>query len=163
MNLSVPRIEIVSEKKLIGKRMMMSFATNKTGELWQSFMERRNEIKNTVAQELYSLQMYPPQFFEEFNLNIPFEKWALTEVSAYNDIPNGMESLILDPGRYAVFLYKGNATDAGPAFEYIFREWLPNSGYTLDERPHFEVLGKNYNNRNADSEEEIWIPIKNKG
>ncbi len=34
----VPRIEILAEKKLIGKRIKMTFSNNKTFDLWQSFM-----------------------------------------------------------------------------------------------------------------------------
>jgi predicted transcriptional regulator YdeE len=29
-----------------------------------------------------------------------------------------------------------------------------------DDRPHFEVLGKNYKNNDPVSEEEIWIPVR---
>jgi predicted transcriptional regulator YdeE len=38
------RIETLTEKKLIGKRMRMSVSGNKTGDLWRSFMPRRKEI-----------------------------------------------------------------------------------------------------------------------
>jgi AraC family transcriptional regulator len=34
--------------------------------------------------------------------------------------------------------------------------------YFLDDRPHFEILGDKYKNGDPDSEEEIWIPIKQK-
>ena len=34
--------------------------------------------------------------------------------------------------------------------------------YTLDDRPHFEILGEKYKNQDPDSEEELWIPIKPK-
>jgi len=33
-----PRIEILPEKKFIGKKIRMSFLNNKTHELWKSFM-----------------------------------------------------------------------------------------------------------------------------
>ncbi len=36
-----PRIETSNEKKLVGKRLIMSFANYKIGELWRSFMPRR--------------------------------------------------------------------------------------------------------------------------
>jgi AraC family transcriptional regulator len=36
------------------------------------------------------------------------------------------------------------------------------SGYEIDARPHFEILGSKYVNADAESEEEIWIPIKEK-
>ena len=45
-------------------------------------------------------------------------------------------------------------------FSNINGTWIAKSDYNLDDRPHFEVLGEKY--INADSEEEIWIPIKKK-
>ncbi len=33
-----PRIEILDDKKLVGKRQIMSFANNRTGDLWRSFI-----------------------------------------------------------------------------------------------------------------------------
>ena len=75
-------------------------------------------------------------------------------------VPEGMEALELPGGRYAVFYYKGNPANGDAVFKYIFMEWLPASGYVLDDRPHFEVLGPKYQNGSDDSEEEIWIPIK---
>jgi AraC family transcriptional regulator len=67
----------------------------------------------------------------------------------------------MNPGLYAVFNYKGSNMDHS-IFEYIFRSWLPDSEYYLDNRPHFEVLGDKYKNNDPSSEEEIWIPIKPK-
>ena len=34
-------IKTIPQKKLIGKRLTMSFANNRTAELWRSFMPRR--------------------------------------------------------------------------------------------------------------------------
>lgn len=39
-----PRIETLIEKKLVGKRMTMSLAENKTAILWQSFMPKRRRL-----------------------------------------------------------------------------------------------------------------------
>jgi AraC family transcriptional regulator len=44
-------------------------------------------------------------------------------------------------------------------FQYIYSTWLPASGYALDNRPHFELLGEKYKQGSPHSEEEIWIPI----
>ncbi len=81
-----------------------------------------------------------------------------------NRIEEGIKKLEAEIGReivYAVFDYKGLNTDDS-IFRYIFGTWLPNSDYDLDDRPHFEVLGKKYRNNDPASEEEIWIPIKEK-
>lgn len=154
-----PRIELLTEKKLIGKKLEMSYVNNRTPELWRSFMPRRNEISNNIGKELYSLQVFETSHFDNFNPNKNFEKWALIEVPNFDIVPIDMETFVLKSGLYAVFFYKGLNTDTS-IFQYIFTSWLPNSKYSLDERPHFEILGEKYKNNDPSSEEEIWIPIK---
>ena len=155
-----PRIETLPEKKLIGKRMTMSLANNKTGELWRSFMPRRREIQNGLTSELFSMQVYNRPL-DLGNMNQEFEKWAAVEVADFDAIPDGMETFVLTSGLYAVFHYKGSSTDT-EIFRYIFGTWLPGSNYVLDNRPHFEILGDKYKNADPNSEEDIWIPIKPK-
>ena len=140
--------------------MTMSLSDNKTGELWRSFMPKRKEIQNSIGTELYSVQLYDPLYFKNFNPNTPFEKWAVVEVRDFNILPEEMGTFILPSGLYAVFLHKGAAETGPKTFQYIFETWLPNSEYTLDDRPHFELLGEKYKNNDPDSEEEIWIPVK---
>jgi AraC family transcriptional regulator len=156
-----PRIESLQEKKLVGIRSTMSFANNQTFKLWQSFMPRRNEIKNKISSDFFSIQIFPSNFkFTTPELNAMFEKWAAIEVTDFEVVPAEMETLVLNNGLYAVFDYKGLSTD-NSIFRYIFGTWLPRSEtYLLDDRPHFEVLGEKYKNNDPDSEEEIWIPIK---
>ena len=158
-----PRIETLTEKKLIGKSLTTSLSNNRTAELWRSFMPERKAIKNNVSSDLFSLQVYPDSYnFRQFNYDAEFEKWAAVEVSAFNDIPEGMKTLELKGGIYAVFIHKGPASEGEKTFKYIFTVWLPNSKYELDNRPHFEILGDKYKNNEAESEEEVWIPIKPK-
>ena len=154
----LPRIQTLAEKKLIGMRMQMSLADNKTGLLWKAFMPRRKEVSNQLSSELISLQVYPPSYFQNFNPTAEFEKWAAVEVADVNSIPSGMDTLVIPSGLYAVFDYKGSSTDSR-IFQYIYTTWLPASEYVLDNRPPFEVLGEKYKNNDASSEEEIWIPI----
>jgi len=81
------------------------------------------------------------------------------EVSTIENMPSQMQSFTLEGGMYAVFDYKGSS-DNHSIFEFIFKQWIPNSNYKLDNRPHFEILGKNYKNKDENSEEQLWIPIK---
>jgi len=157
-----PEIRTLSEKKLIGKRMTMSFSDNKTSELWRSFMPLRKEIENSIGTDYYSIQIYAPLFFDNFNPGAQFEKWATIEVTGFEAVPDEMETYTLKSGLYAVFLYKGAASDAADTFQYILGTWLPNSEFALDDRAHFEILGAKYKNDDPGSEEEIWIPIKPK-
>ena len=156
-----PRIETLPKKKLVGKSMRMSLANNKTAELWRSFMPQKKAIKNTVSSDLYSMQVYDKSLdFKDFNPQTEFTKCAMIETSQFEDIPENMETRILIGGLYAVFVHKGMAKDFPKTSQYIFGQWLPNSDYELDEREHFELLGAKYNPTDENSEEEVWIPIK---
>lgn len=157
----MPRIEKLEDKKLIGMQLTMSLVENKTQKLWQNFMLRRKEILNAVTSDLISLQVYDSNYFNDFNPNHEFEKWATVEVANFDTVPNGMEAFNLTNGLYAIFDYKGLNTDH-QIFKYIFNTWIPNSEYKIDHRPHFEVLGSKYQNNDPLSEEEIWIPIISK-
>ena len=153
-----PRIVNLEEKRLIGQHTTMSLIYNKTGFLWRQFAPRIKEILNRVSEDKISMQVYPPNFNNQFHPNKEFEKWATVEVHDFKNIPDGMKSFTLQEGLYAVFTYKGSSADS-KVFEYIFSEWMPTSKFKIDDRPHFEVLGKKYRNNDKDSEEEIWIPI----
>lgn len=154
------RIEQLEEKKLVGQKLTMNLVQNKTVDLWRNFMPKRDEIKNKVNTDFISMQVYDEKYFKPFSPTTLFEKWATVEVVDFTMIPDGMEPFLLGGGLYVVFSYKGDENKAAEAFNYIFMEWFPKSGYVLDSRPHFELLGEKYHRLSPDSEEEIWIPIK---
>ena len=156
------RIVTSAGKKLIGKRMVMSFTKNTTFELWRNFMPRRNEIQNKIGTELYSIEVYRSSYFDNFNPDTEFEKWAAIEVTDFQTIPVEMEKITLPGGLYAVFVHKGPQSEGSKTYQYIFRTWLPDSDFLLDTRPHFAIMGQKYKHEDPDSEEEVWIPIKPK-
>lgn len=157
-----PLIKTLNEKKLTGHFIEMSFIENKTFQLWNGFMPKRKEIKNTIDANLYSLEVYRENYFDNFNPSNNFQKWAAVEVSSFENLPSEMKTLVVPSGLYAVFLHVGPATDAHKTYNYIFAEWLPNSAYVVDERPHFAIMDEKYKKDDPSSEEEIWIPIKNR-
>lgn len=154
-------IETLAEKKMVGYSEQMSLAEDTTIKLWQKLMPQRKDIKNTISKDLYSLQIYPIGFFDDFNPHKIFEKWALVEVENFENLLETMQTFILKAGLYAHFTNKGDAKKFEENLNDFYTHWLPASGYTLDEeRPHFEVLGEKYQHQHANSEEEVWIPIK---
>lgn len=159
-----PRIEVLHQKKLLGFHVTMSIVKNKTAQLWGEFGPRIKEIEKRVSADKISLQVYPLSYFEQFDASTKFEKWATVEVTNFDLIPNEMETLTLEGGLYAVFDFKGSSSDISvfSFFQYIYGEWLPKSDYKIDDRPHFEILGEKYANNDPNSEEEIWIPLKEK-
>ncbi|MBS1585705.1 MAG: GyrI-like domain-containing protein [Bacteroidetes bacterium] len=160
---SEPRIETLKEKQLAGNKLRMSFVNNRTGELWRGFMPLRNSFMNVVGNDLYSVEVYGAGFFLNFDPDKEFEKWAAVEVSDTQKLPPGIELLTVPEGLYAAFFYKGRANEGEVIYRYIHNQWLPASDYELDNRPHFALMGAKYKNDDPESEEEIWIPIREKG
>lgn len=154
-----PEIIQIKAKVLVGMKLEMDLMDNKTELLWQRFSPRMKNIPYSIPELKYSLQIYPDDYFKQFKPDMRFVKWAAVEVFKTDGIPAEMEVLTLEAGLYAVFHYKGSGKDHS-IFQYIYSQWVPNSKFTLDNRPHFEVLGKNYSNTSAASEEDIYIPIK---
>jgi AraC family transcriptional regulator len=115
-----PEIRSLPETKLIGKSMRMSFADNKTFELWKSFMPARKQIQHTVSNNLFSLQVYDPGFdFNHVNPQATFDKMAAAEVSDFSKVPDDMVTFTVPGGLYAVFLHKGPASQGAKTFQYI--------------------------------------------
>jgi AraC family transcriptional regulator len=155
-----PRIELLSEKKLVGKHLRMNFANNQTFLLWKDLMPKRKDIHNAINRDLISMEVYDTPFnFQQFDPQAFFDKWAAVEVTDLDQVPEGLETFIIPGGSYAVFTHYGPQKEGERTYRYIFGTWLPNSGYTLDQRPHFAVMGEKYKPDSADSEEEIWIPV----
>jgi AraC family transcriptional regulator len=153
-----PRIAFLKPKKLIGIHMQMSLSNDKTTELWQRFMPRREEIKNRLTTDVISMQNYGENW--QFLPDSVFEKWASAEVSSFAEVPPEMDAYLLTGGPYAVFIHRGPASAAAKTMRSIFGQWLPKSTYVLDSREHFEILPKGYSPLAPDAREEIWIPIK---
>lgn len=156
-----PKIVHLKSKKLIGMNIQTSLSEFKPAIIWQRFMPRVKEIESRIGDEKYSIQVYNKPFnYAEFNPQLKFRYWVATEVEKFHSIPDGMNSLNLLKGKYAVFLHKGDMEAFQKTVKYIHTEWLPASGFEIDHRPHFEKLDKRYlGHQNPKSQEEIWVPI----
>lgn len=155
-----PRFETLPETTLAGQRQRMSLLADTTAALWQSFGQRLRARPFASSPERYSVQVYDAAYFRDFRPEATFEKWAAVAVAQAAAVPADLELLVLPAGRYAVFDYRGPASGGPALFRYIMLEWLPASGYELDDRPHFEILGPIYRPDDPAAEEQIWIPVK---
>ncbi len=157
------RIEKLQEKKLLGQSLKMSLLENRTFELWSGFMPLRKQVNNQMGNDLFSIQVYDQHLnFKDFNPSTTFTKWAAVEVSDFNNIPETLNSYVLQGGLYAIFIHKGPSSSFPKTAQYIFGQWLPASDYELDNREHFELISENSKANDPASEEEVWIPIRAK-
>lgn len=159
--MATPELVRTGRKNLVGICIQTFQRENKARELWQQFKPRVKEIQGIASPDFYSVQVFPAGIrFEAFTPETAYEKWAAVEVHDLALIPEGMASFVVPEGDYAVFIYKGLPAGFQEMARYIFQEWLPNSGFLLDARPHFEVMKPDYSPFDPEAEEEIWIPIR---
>ena len=157
-----PRIEILERTILVGMNIETSLEENRTTSLWRSFMPRVKEIEHRSNKDFYSLQVYPESFTHgAFTRNTIFTKWAAVKVNETVPLPDGMETIHIPESKYAVFVHTGTSSAFPILANYIYTEWIPTSSYSIDNRPHFEIMGDKYlGHSDPKSEEEVWIPIK---
>lgn len=149
-------------RKMIGMRIRTCLAENASSSLWRQFKSRQKEIRDKIDANFYSIQVFDSiPAFHSFSPDTLFDKWAAVEVSDFGRPPEEMATYILPGGTYAVFTYRGGMAEFLAASRYFYDVWLPQSGYELDHRPHFECMDDRYKGpADPNSEEEVWIPVK---
>lgn len=155
-----PQIIKAPARHLVGLSMTTRLAENAASALWRAFKPRVREINGRISTDFFSVQICDDlPGIAEMTPNTQFRKWAAVEVGDAAAAPQGMESLRISAGMYAVFIYRGLPQDFPQTAAYIFGEWLPRSGYRLADRPQFEIMGANYRYDDSEAREEIWVPI----
>ncbi len=157
-----PKIIKLKKKMLVGISVKTSLANNNIPQLWNDFMPRIDGITNNQNTGCYEIHQFDSEFkMENFTENMEFEKWAAIEIDNFDYIPEGLKSLIIEGGEYAVFEHKGTMSNIQMSFDYVYGTWLPNSVYKTDKRADFELYGQKYlGPEHPESITELWIPIK---
>lgn len=155
--------EIIERDKLtlVGIKIETTLSENKTFILWNDFMKRVKEIKHRSDDNYYSVQRYPNDSdMDSLTPITTFEKWAAVSVNNVEYIPDGMEIVEIEKGKFAKFQHHGLASDFFRTSQFIFGTWLPASDYRLRNAHRFEVMDSNYKGPNdPDAKEDVFIPI----
>jgi AraC family transcriptional regulator len=155
-----PRVVELAERKLVGIKIRTSLSENRTRELWQQFKPAARNIRGRASTDFYSVQFFDEgTTFETITPRTLFDKWAAVEVSDFENIPPAMLPLLLS-GKYAVFIHTGLPSRFPETAEFIYRGWLPKSGYEVDARAHFEIMSSDYRPDDPNAHEEVWVPIR---
>lgn len=86
--------------------------------------------------------------------------YAGFEVSDTFELMEETQELVLIGGAYAVLHYKGPYTSMQPAYNYLFGEWLANSGRELRDEPAYEVyLNSPSETKPDDLLTDIYMPL----
>jgi AraC family transcriptional regulator len=129
------------------------FSNEETSQLWRGFRSRLKELSWQEGDDLFSVQV-----FSENQQGQIEQRWAAARHEG--KVPDGMQSLKLPAGLYAVFLYRGSRNGFEEFILDKFLNVIPSYSLQIDDRPHFQRMGPAFNPFSDESEEEVWIPVK---
>ena len=122
--------------------------------LWPRFVSRLGEIANANEPRV-SYGVMTHDAVPEMVLHY----MAAVSVSAAGKVPNGMTSLTLPAGSYAVFSYP--LSGLGRGFGEIFDRLMPASGHVqIAGQPIFERYDAAFDPANPASAVEIYLPVR---
>lgn len=158
-----PEIKVITRKKIVGVKGLTSLREVRIPDIWKVFLSRVSEIKNKKRDCPYFSICEVNLGFDmnKFNEDTEYSELVGVEVEDFNNIPENMETRVIEEGKYAVFTHKGSTNKLGITYDYIWGTWVPCSGAEVDFRDDFEVHDKRF--LGADNEEsqlDIYIPIK---
>ena len=75
-------------------------------------------------------------------------------------VPDGLEEVKLDGGRYAVLHFKGSYAGLGEAYGYLYGPWLASSQESLRDAPPYEhYLNDPTDTAPAELLTDIYMPL----
>ena len=153
-----PKIKNEKTKKVIFIQSIGPYDGEKTGETWNklwNFMKQKKLFSWNM--ESFGVSHDNPDVTDEQKCRYDACITIKKEIKPEGEV--GVKEL--EGGKFAIFLYKGPYTELGHAYNTIFREWYPDSGYKLRNIPIREkYLNNPYKTRPEKLKTEIYIPIE---
>lgn len=128
------------------------------GPLWYRFLERVGEVANRAGKEMYGVISRAADTERSHPDELRY--LAGVAVSKADGLPAEMLSRTVATGDYAVFTHRGPIQGIRNTVKYIYREWLPQSGYQHAGTTDVELYDERFCLDSPDSEMEYWVPLK---
>lgn len=149
-----------AEIKLVGMKERIIMPNNTIPQLWEKFMKRENEIKNSRKAEWFGVaDNMASETYE-------FDETVAVEVDDFDSVPAGMVTMLIAPQKFLVFTHKGRIFDENgesklsKTYDYLYGKLLPSTEFELDKSFNFEIYDERYMPDNDESEFDIYVPIK---
>lgn len=162
-----PDIVMMDKKYLVGVTSLVKLQDMGEPEplLWGLFYDLDNKLK-IKRKETYP-HTYELEIWSEKEVGNPpdpakekFMFMVCVEVDDLNEIPAGCIGKTLPSTQYAVFKYVGKPIYILKAYMYIFKEWLPKSGYTMPYNYNYSYYRRCDSQYDSNAEIDICLPIK---
>ncbi|SFJ31334.1 Predicted transcriptional regulator YdeE, contains AraC-type DNA-binding domain [Halobacillus dabanensis] len=133
-------IREVEEKKLVGFRVVCEDMAGYGQEIPKASMalhRRKNEVKQIVE---------PVKLIGAFKAAETSEEddgyWVCYEVHDFEDIPDGMVTLVIPAQNYAVLNFKGHASEIFKVYTHLHK-WIEENGHTrVPDKWSLEIYSK---------------------
>lgn len=153
VNTMEPKIVSKPALTVVGMKYRGKPLSDEIPQLWGAFAARIGEIKHIRNPEIaYGVSDNMDESTGEFDYV------AACEVESAADIPEGMVSVDFPAQTYAVFTC--TLPTIGETFEYIYRTWLPTSGFRRPRSPEFELYDEDFNPNDPSSELYVYVPVE---
>lgn len=153
------RFEDMGEIHLVGYKANTRWGLYVIPRLWGRLHRMKRLIQcRSFMEFVVGLDMYHAGFRYEDNPP-SFDYYAAVEVEEVHLPDPKMQSATLPARRYAVFAFRGKSQySLLPAMQYIYLEWLPQSGCKVDPDYDFTRYGEAVDSQ-GQSVIEIWVPL----
>lgn len=156
-------IEVKSIKEIVVAYIRIIGTFNGAVEVFQNALLRLvrwAEIRDFIQfpeTKILSLYHDSPDVTDD----VKFRTSLCITVPEHTKVEGEIGKMVIPGGKYAIAHFIISANEFKSAWDFIWGEWLPESGYQPDERPCFEVY---MNNPNEHPEQksivDIYVPVK---
>lgn len=153
-----PELVKLNELQLIGIPFYYNISMkNDLSNSWSLFMQNLSIIPYIKKRERFYQMQY---WFPDQDSDSTFFFIAV-EVERIKSVPVQFVAKTIPAGTYLKFRHKGHSNQVGYTYQYIYKEWLPNTEYRLSEHFNFEYYGEEYlGPYNEESISDIYIPLQ---
>ena len=123
--------------------------------LWQRFMPHYGKVPGQKGTTTYGVSWNQMPSSE-------FEYLCGVEVAETAKLPDGLTTVRLPEGQYAVFEHAGHVSGISQMIGAIHSQWLPGSGYETAGPILFEHYTDKFNPQTHSGGIEIWLPVRKK-
>lgn len=120
---------------------------------WQRFVPHLGHIPDRIGGNAYGVKC---NFDEDGN----FDYICGVEVNGFSQVPLDWTRIRVPAQEYAVFTHSDHIATIRSTWTTIWNKWLPDSGREVEDAPHFELYGEDFDSVAGRGPVEIWLPLK---
>jgi AraC family transcriptional regulator len=156
-NLKAPKI--VDARPFLVAGLVRSYSSESSARIpaqWQEFAPYIGQIPGQSSNRAYGVLCN-----EDDEGNHDYVTGV--EVAGSSRLPEGLTTLQVPGGVYAVFSHSDHVSTIRGTWQAIWSHWLPGSDYEASEAPSFELYPEEFDGETGLGGLEIWVPVARKG